>query len=74
MVELLLPLLAASSVLVAGTLLWLSWRHELTTVVKSLPEFGDISPWTMLLDVTLGIRLFLIASETRSEGERLPKV
>jgi signal transduction histidine kinase/CheY-like chemotaxis protein len=58
-------LLAASAVLTAVTLLWLSGQYE--TFAIPLPGFASAAPWTILLDFMLGIGLFLLASGTGPE-------
>jgi signal transduction histidine kinase/ActR/RegA family two-component response regulator len=54
-------LLAASLVLASALLLWLSWQYRVFTIVKPLPRFRGIVPWTILMDGVLGIGLFLAA-------------
>jgi signal transduction histidine kinase/CheY-like chemotaxis protein len=55
-----LPLLTASIMLTAATILWFSWQYKAFAFVKPLPQFRSIAPWTILLDLMLGIALFLL--------------
>ena len=57
-------LLAASAVLMVAALLWFSWQYGAFVVIKPLPQFRSIAPWTILLDLMLGIGLFLLACGT----------
>ena len=54
--------LCAALLVVATTiLLWFSWQNRLFVIVKPLPRFRGIVPWTILLDGILGVGLFLLA-------------
>jgi hypothetical protein len=57
-------LLAASVVVTAAALLWFSWEYSAFAVVKPLPRFRAMVPWTILLDLMLGIALSLMAYGT----------
>jgi signal transduction histidine kinase/CheY-like chemotaxis protein len=54
-------LLTASLVLAVAALLWFSWQSRAFVFIKPLPHFRGIVPWTILLDFTLGMGLFLLA-------------
>jgi signal transduction histidine kinase/CheY-like chemotaxis protein len=64
-------LLAAILVLAATVLLWCSWQYGVFLMVRPLPRFRGIVPWTILLDGVLGIGLFLLAGQTGRAKESL---
>jgi hypothetical protein len=59
-----LSLSAASAVLVAGPLFLLSWQFRVFAIIKPLPQFGSIAPWTILLNSMLGMALLFLAGGT----------
>jgi signal transduction histidine kinase/CheY-like chemotaxis protein len=59
-----LPLLSATAVLAGATLLWFAWQYKDFAIVKPLPQFRAMVPWAILLDLMLGIALFLLACGT----------
>jgi signal transduction histidine kinase/DNA-binding response OmpR family regulator len=54
-------LLAASVIVTVAAILWFSWQYSAFAFVKPLPQFRSTMPWTILLDLMLGIGLFLLA-------------
>jgi signal transduction histidine kinase/ActR/RegA family two-component response regulator len=54
-------LFTSSLVLAVATFLWFSWQSRAFVFIKPLPHFRGIVPWTILLDFTLGMGLFLLA-------------
>ena len=54
-------LLAGSAVVTMAAILWFSWQYSVFAFVKPLPVFRSTMPWTILLDMMLGIGLFLLA-------------
>ena len=54
-------LLAGSAVVTVAAILWFSWQYSVFAFVKPLPVFRSTMPWTILLDLMLGIGLFLLA-------------
>jgi signal transduction histidine kinase/AmiR/NasT family two-component response regulator len=54
-------LVAASFVLTAAILLWISWQYEVFALVKPLGHFRGVVPWTILNDLFLGVSLLLLA-------------
>ena len=44
-----------------AAILWFSWQYSVFAFVKPLPVFRSTMPWTILLDIMLGIGLFLLA-------------
>jgi hypothetical protein len=54
-------LLAASAIVTVASVLWFSWQYSAFAFVKPLPQFRSTMPWTILLDLMLGIGLFLLA-------------
>jgi PAS domain S-box-containing protein len=53
-------LLAASVVLTGGAFFWFSWEFRAFAIVKPMPLFGSIVPWTILLESMLATSLFLL--------------
>ena len=64
-------LLTASLVLAVAALLWFSWQSRAFVFIKPLPHFRGIVPWTILLDFTLGMGLFLLAWRANLAKARL---
>jgi hypothetical protein len=56
-----LSLSAASADVVAGALFLFSWQFQIFAIVKPLPQFGSIAPWTILLNSMLGMALLFLA-------------
>jgi PAS domain S-box-containing protein len=53
--------LAASVVLTGAAFFWFSWKFRAFAIVKPLPQFGSIVPWTILLESMLATSLILFA-------------
>jgi signal transduction histidine kinase/CheY-like chemotaxis protein len=64
-------LFTASLVLAVAPLLWFSWQSRAFVFIKPLPHFRGIVPWTILLDFTLGMGLFLLAWRANLAKARL---
>jgi PAS domain S-box-containing protein len=54
-------LLAVSVVLTGAVFFWFSWKFRAFAIVRPLPQFGSIVPWTIFLESMLAISLFLLA-------------
>jgi signal transduction histidine kinase/CheY-like chemotaxis protein len=64
-------LFTASFVLAVAALLWHSWQSRAFFLIRPLPHFRGIVPWTILLDFTLGMGLFLLAWRANLAKARL---
>jgi signal transduction histidine kinase/CheY-like chemotaxis protein len=64
-------LFTALIVLVVAAFLWFSWQSRAFVFIKPLKHFRGIVPWTILLDSTLGIGLFLLAWRANPAKARL---